>query len=1060
MSGHDAPSAPRWRVGVLGPCVVLAERPADRSGDDPEPVELSAVQRTLLARMAIARPGTVGVDELVDAVWGDAPPATATTSLHNQISRIRRRIGSEAIHTVANRYALTLPTDVEEATGALGSVEALAAAGEHLSAHRRAADGLAVFRGAPLDELIDLEDVQDLRRQLDELHRSLETLRLSTGIDAGLVGWAIPEAERLVASTPHDEHRWALLVRVLDAAGRRGDALGAFDRARRTIASSLGLQPGEELLAAEAAVLRSGKGRPGGHQGELVGRTDLVDAVVKAVLAGRSVLLTGEQGIGRTRLLEAVARDIGRTGAVVGRAQFALHPGSATSTMVDLVDDLGSELDSGLPPVAAVESAVRTAAATRSPLVLCLDDLHRSGPTSLQALLAAATVDRVGVVATALDGADAALDALERFEVIAVPPLDPDGVAELVRSITGTAAPDVTVEWIAAMSGGNPMLVEHLLDDLDATERRGNDSRSDGTGATPDRTGPASPELRELIRHRVAGLGRTTRWTLEIASVLGPRFPADLLDAMAPPDGIVGALADSLLVPVGRTEEPGSGELAFRHGAVREILYDDLATGRRVEIHHAAAEVLAESGAPSASTAVHAIAAAEADPAAAVSGAFAAAGDASALGAHAEAATWYERAVEHAPSTPYGRRRTIEALIGRGNELRLAGSTDQEAALFTATDAAFALGDADLIGDAAFALLQLGATTESGSLHEQAIEVADRALAAISDAEQRALVSGAASLMQSMTGNALRCRELLLDAERLAKQPDTRRQVLPFAFLALGHPSDLPLRRQLTDELLTLGEDANDPVALFEAHQLAFSVALQEADGVRLRGSFRELEQLVVRVGDIGRRWALLYHRAALEHLDGELDAAEATSIAALEAFAPVSPSRAFAVHGGQLLALRIAQGRVHELADVLESLIADQPGVPAWNAACALALVGDDPDRALHHGLAALDGVDDDFTWVAAHLVGGRAVASIGDDDVIAAYVDRLAPWSGLVCWQGTCSYGPVDAVLALLHEAAGRFEDADRHGERALEQARALHAPVFEPELVALRGRLRSRS
>ena len=105
--------------------------------------------------------------------------------------------------------------------------------------------------------------------------------------------------------------------------------------------------------------------------------------------------------------------------------------------------------------------------------------------------------------------------------------------------------------------------------------------------------------------------------------------------------------------------------------------------------------------------------------------------------------------------------------------------------------------------------------------------------------------------------------------------------------------------------------------------------------------------QLVDRVGDVGRRWSIVYQRAAVAHLDDELDLAEQLSEEALVLFSDVSPSRAFAVYGAQLLPIRHAQGRVLELAEPLEALLADQPGVPAWNAALALALVESAPARA-----------------------------------------------------------------------------------------------------------------
>lgn len=513
-------------------------------------------------------------------------------------------------------------------------------------------------------------------------------------------------------------------------------------------------------------------------------------------------------------------------------------------------------------------------------------------------------------------------------------------------------------------------------------------------------------------------------------------------------------MAEELLVRChGGPDEPSAftGLLSFGHGAVQQVLYGDLAPGRRTEIHHAVAIELSSLGEPAGRIAAHAVAAAEIDPGNCLRWATAAGTAATGIGAHAEAAAWFEQAADVAQA--HGDRAGhVAALIARGDALRLAGSPEQEDALFEAVEAAGKLHDPNPLADATFALLQLGATTESGSIHERAIGAAEQVLAVIRDPDRRARVTGAASLTYSMTGNPDRCRALLLEALSLARRSETRRAVLPFAFLGLGHPSDLDRREELTDELLDLGRQADDPVALFEGHQLAFSVAMQRSDGSRLRASVAELDRLTLRVGDVGRRWAALYHRAAVQHLESDLVAAEATSEAAMELFAPVSPSRAIAVHGGQLLPIRIAQGRLGELREVMEALVVDQPGVPAWRAALAFAVVDDDPERAARLASSALDDVAEDFTWLAAHLIGGRAAAAAGVDTIVERYLERLLPWSGLVCWQGTCSYGPVDAVVALLQGAAGRPELALAHAEQGLAQARQLGAPVFEPELHAI--------
>ncbi len=300
-----------------------------------------------------------------------------------------------------------------------------------------------------------------------------------------------------------------------------------------------------------------------------------------------------------------------------------------------------------------------------------------------------------------------------------------------------------------------------------------------------------------------------------------------------------------------------------------------------------------------------------------------------------------------------------------------------------------------------------------------------------------------------MTGAVERCRELFVRAMGDAASEEVRRQILPFAYLALGTPQDLDLRAAAADELLELGPAASDPVACFEARHLTFSVALQRADGRVARAHLDEMLALVDQVGDVGRRWALLYQLAAVAHLDDELERSERISEDALTLFAPVSAARALAAHGGQLLAIRLAQGRLSELADTFALMVAEQPEVPAWHAALSLALVGEDDERADTHARRALEDVPLDFLWLASHVIGGRAAAAVGDRTTAEAYRDRLAPWSGRACWQGTCSYGPVDTALALLHRRLDDVERAEEHARRALAVVDRLDAPVFRRDL-----------
>ena len=1006
-------------VEVLGPCRLAAASVGGRESPLPP---LSLTQRKILARLAIDAPAPVSIHALEEAIWGDRPPPSSRPALQNQVSRLRTRVAPGVIVTSDRGYVLGYDADIALVTAELRRAEGELLGGDLDLASRLAAEALARWRGRPLDELDDLPAAGEARRRLDAVGRGLEAVRLEAAIGSGRTQWAVPEAERLVAADADDEHRWALLARALAAAGRRGEALATIQRARQALARSLGLAPGPELRAAEASILEV-EPSASARVPRLVGRDREAHDVLTGLEGGGSVLVVGEDGSGKSALLAEVGRRLRRRGHRVLTAGCPVHPPSALSTLVELMEGLPAP-DDRLDPVSRFTDAVARSIGDGGPLVLAVDDVDRAGPTTRAALTAVASEGPVSLLLSAEGRTELGMD----VAVVGLAPLARADVAALVADLAGTSGDAQEVDWFHEMSGGNPMLVATLVEE--ATVRAASGAHL-----------PPAPGLRELVRRRLQRLGGPARAALDLAAVSGPNPPDVVLTESAVP--VAELVEAGLLEP----DPARPGSIRFRHRAVQRVVLDDLSPGERTELHDHVAGLLASRGDPAASIAAHALAAVEVDPSGARRWALAAATAATDEGAHSDAAEWCDRALE--VGAGLGERERTEILVRRGDALRLSGSPDQEQALFDAADAAAALGDPTLIAHAAFAALQLGATTESGSMHERAAALAEQALTIVTDDDEWARIAAAASLTYSMTQQPDRCRELFLAAETRATSDSARRQVIPFAYLALGHPRDLDHRARLTDELLASASADGDAQALFEGHQLSFSVGLQQADGPRVRRAVADLEPLTPRVGDVGRRWSLAYQQAALAHLDGDLAASEALAEEALATFVDVSPSRAFATYSAQLLPLRWAAGRLDELRDPLLALVDDQPGVPAWHAALALCLVADDPSAARHHAAVALDDVALDFTWLAAHVVGGRAAAAVGDAELIGRYEARLAPWSGLVCWAGTCAYGPVDTVLALLAAAAGDTATARTRTRSAAETARRLEAPVFVDEL-----------
>lgn len=1004
-------------VGILGECV-----PVDPGTGVPTSVSLSPAARRILARLAMDAGRAVAVDELCVAVWGADWPRSARASLHNQVSRLRVALGVEVLATSGEGYRLDADTDAQVAIEDAVRAERASAAGTWEEADRHAERVLRWWRGPPLADLDGSPDVVAVRIRLDEVRRAAENVRLSARIELGHVGWAVSEAERLVAATPLDEQRWTMLVTALDRAGRRGDALGAVQRARDQLRDQLGLEPGPALRAIEARILQAPED-PERPRLPLIGRSRLVDELVNAVAAGDRLVLHGEEGSGRSAVLDECVRRLRDQRVRVAATRCEPHPATPLAALRSLLVELRVEPDPVLAPVGAFYAGLR---ACPGPVALVVDDLDLAGPSTVSALAAVAELPHVGLLASGHGETTATLSATARS--VRLPPLDEAAVAEMARALLDESAPDVDPAWLLEQSGGNPLFLAALL--------------ADGPAHVPGRSSGAdrSVHLRTLVRSQLAALTPEVRACLEVVAACGPEAPSALLGRLTIEGALESAEREGLVVT-----GPGGG-VRFTHGVVGRTVYDDLPPGRRAELHHATGLALLAAEAEPVLVAHHLVRTGDLDPPLALHAVTRAAERASALGAHQEAAAWYRRAAELTGTTA---AQHVRARIGYGDALRLSGDPQHEDVLFDVTEQALRLGDMELTGEAAFAMLQLGATTPSGAPHPRAVALKQRVLTQVTDPDLRALVAGAASLAHSMSGDGERCRELFFAAERQARSEEVRRRVLPFAYMGVGHPDDLPTRAALSEELVELAEAAGDPVALFEGLHLVFSVGLQQADGDRVRSSLRQMEGLVERVGDVGRRWALRYQAAAVAHLDDDLDHSRQLSTEACELFEPVSPTRALAVYGAQLLALHVADGTLGSLAPLFRTLVVEQPGVPAWHSAYALSVARHEPYIAREQLAAALDAAPNDFTWLAHQVIAARAAVVLGDAEMLEAYRLRLLPYSGLVCWAGTCAYGPVDTVLALIARAGSDVKAARRFAGRARKQARRLGGAVFLREL-----------
>jgi len=235
---------------LLGPLEVLREG---------RPVPLRAAkQRALLAALLIHRAKVVSVDTLVESLWQESPPVGARHALEAHASRLRSALG-DAATLVAQPPGYLLDAD-PASIDAVRFEQLLAEAREARPADparaaARAADALALWRGPALADFTYELFAQAEIARLEQLRWDALELRVDADLALGR-GDLVAELEGLVASEPLRERLRAQLMLALYRDGRQADALAAYRDARATLVEELGVEPGPELRALEAAILR------------------------------------------------------------------------------------------------------------------------------------------------------------------------------------------------------------------------------------------------------------------------------------------------------------------------------------------------------------------------------------------------------------------------------------------------------------------------------------------------------------------------------------------------------------------------------------------------------------------------------------------------------------------------------------------------------------------------------------------------------------------------------------------------------------------------------------
>jgi DNA-binding SARP family transcriptional activator len=233
--------------GILGPLVALD------GARDVAPRRVKA--RALLALLLLHANERVATDRILEALWGEDPPATADKALQGHVSALRKLLGSSRIRTEGGSYRLVVEAGELDRDRFMAAMETARGTVDPRERSRHLADALALWRGDPLADLAAERFAGPDIAHLDELRLAAQEERAEAELELGRHAELVPELTSLVERHPMTEGLRARLMLALYRSGRQSEALRVYRDGRRLLADELGIDPGSELRLLERRIL-------------------------------------------------------------------------------------------------------------------------------------------------------------------------------------------------------------------------------------------------------------------------------------------------------------------------------------------------------------------------------------------------------------------------------------------------------------------------------------------------------------------------------------------------------------------------------------------------------------------------------------------------------------------------------------------------------------------------------------------------------------------------------------------------------------------------------------
>ena len=823
---------------------------------------------------------------------------------------------------------------------------------------------------------------------------------------------------------------------------------------------------------------------------------------------GSTFLVTGEAGVGKTRLASRFTSELTTAGVrvvwgrcweaggapsywpwvevmrqLVGSLEAPLDLGTQGRFLAQLAPDLaerfgvaGQDAPTPSDPESArflmfdaVAGLLRRFTSS-APLAVVIDDLHAADHASLLLLtfLASRSEDvPFLIIATLRDReADVAADLARplsdfarRATRVELDGLTKSDISSLLEAASGSDVSDDLVSRIHDATAGNAFFVDEVLRSLA------------GDGLPP---APRAPHdlgipsgVRDAVRQRLTTLPSDTTDALELGAVIGREFDApivaralgrtgpDVLATLQPP------LELGIIAPVGAQH----GRFQFRHALIRDAIYESLPPARRVALHRRVGEALAEL-APDrllGEIAHHFLIAASAGDGRFVKYAAGAARLALGRMAFEEAVRLHERTLDALTTVPPDERLRCEVLLGLAEAKEWANDASgsrqcfEEAAAIARTLDATDLFVRAALGVGAVAARKFTATSRC----ESAPALLREAVRRIGPGETawNARLLARLALHELSTASRPAALEMSGKAVELARSSfdrDALGQALIARHAALLGPDSMDERMEISRELIRIGIESGDQELEMRGHALQFTVVFELGRILEARKALDRHRQLAECSRDPFEGWVNLVWQAALALHEGSFDDAERLSRAAYDLVGKTPGPHNEDLYGPvSFLAqtILIDEGRGKLLLDPtsVKHYESNYQEASTWRVAWLGQLTNLDRVEAVQRELDlimahGLDDFDRNAFWLPSMSYVADAIELVGQVKYAEILYPLLLPfWHHNVSSSHLGSRGSVSRYLGLLASTLGRWDEAEQHFQGALEQNLRMRARPY---------------